>query len=549
MHYTLSQMQQSVTSVAEPTRPHAYMQTHLPVLSTLHQYLEALSQSPPQWPTRPSSIRQSEQALLVTHLTALLTSLVPQLDRLGARLSLPPPDRPGRAEEQVFWALWRFAVSSCASLDAALDMFPELLSLEQQPFYPPLYVAMNSVLAWVLTMSRSPAWLAMTDEDGLQRRNRELLLILAHPVNLLNNITSSEMPLPVTHSHALPASLVPFICCIMTEQFGEQPLLVSQPSLPADISACWYDQSVDPMSYYIPIQHVLTMLIEEIINFVCLDRITGHGEHFQFLTAPALSQLLKAVVILTNRSLFSAPELIQSSVRCLVRVLFLVFKSERDSLHTPVLPQANRLANRDAMGLPLHTNPCLSRAALETDIQLLHVLWLHNARHPSLISFVVTIQSQIAMTWVASIKPTRPPTGTLAMMIKTMLGVSKHVTLQALKLMMLEQMQRRPTLKPLIGQPPVQEEKVMLHKAAGNCLVTAWSHQSTSSDCIPVANLTAAGLQGDTSALADVEVLSKLRNLVYLTSHFQLHIEGSMVLGTEGERHIHNILVFLVISL
>lgn len=43
-------------------------------------------------------------------------------------------------------------------------------------------------------------------------------------------------------------------------------------------------------------------------------------------------------------------------------------------------------ANRDADGLPLHTNPFLSKAALETDVRALGVLGMHMQQKGSLMA-------------------------------------------------------------------------------------------------------------------------------------------------------------------
>lgn len=176
--------------------------------------------------------------LFVSDFTTLLTALVPQLRRQGDRLSSATFCSVGTPEEELFWELWRFLVTSCSVFgmsfnycnerDGLLNVWPQE---KHHPVYAPLYAAFTSVLAWLLNMSRSPAWRAMKSVHGLKCTNGELTLILAQAGQCRLSISSAPTPTLLARAALLPPNFLPLLCCIFTEQLCSLPCLVPNEKL------------------------------------------------------------------------------------------------------------------------------------------------------------------------------------------------------------------------------------------------------------------------------------------------------------------------------
>lgn len=320
-------MNHAVVVIAGIPTPQGYFEQHRTDLSTLYDESMDLSHTFPLRPTQSIPSLCLELAPLITGLTALRTSLVKSLDSFGEKTEIDISSvRPTPGEGDVFWGLWRLLAASSSACNVALEVCPERLSLAQQPFYPPLYVALDSVLVWLLKISRSPAWIAMTIKQGLQPRNRDLLVILLLPVNILPSIRNAVLPMAISHSLSLPSSFVPLLCCVITEQFGRQPLLVPQPIPVAKISACDHKARVGSRIINVPLFQLLELLSTEISNFGILNNDTGYEGKFPFLASPAVSQFQKVIVLLPADKYSSILCIIQRTVRYLNNILSLASK-------------------------------------------------------------------------------------------------------------------------------------------------------------------------------------------------------------------------------
>lgn len=78
-------------------------------------------------PREVSSSAQPARHLMVADFLALLTALVPQLDRLGSMLNSATACSIGCFEEGVFWDLWNVLTISNYAFSAAYEVWPNFL--------------------------------------------------------------------------------------------------------------------------------------------------------------------------------------------------------------------------------------------------------------------------------------------------------------------------------------------------------------------------------------------------------------------------------------
>ncbi|MEW5319223.1 MAG: hypothetical protein WDW38_010388 [Sanguina aurantia] len=394
---TASRMVDIIAAMAASSLPDAdSLRAHLPPMRALRSRWLETATSMPLFPPEVYAASLPEQALLVTAFTSLLTALVPQLGRLGRRLSSPPPSSSsiGTPEEEVFWELWGFLVAACSAYGTAVDHTPTLLPEETPPtavdhtptllpegpsptavghpptllpeetpptavdhtpislpegsppppLHSPLHDALTAMLAWLLPFSRSPAWRAMRQEHGLQRRNVELLIVLAQPVKCLYNLGLLEGTLLADHMGLLPPGLLLLVCCILSEQFGTAPPVVEQPQ-PAwarSQQATNYTQSRHTADYRHPVtlHLLLDSLSKAVANLAAAHARAGgsKGTLCSLMTSPAVLQLLKDILILPPEDPITRPALVGKTLRSLLFWLDMSTRQLDEDCHTAVTP-------------------------------------------------------------------------------------------------------------------------------------------------------------------------------------------------------------------
>lgn len=151
----------------------------------------------------------------------------------------------------------------------------------------------------------------MRDEDSLQRRNTQLLALLYQPLNFLIRVSRSPVPVFVSHLNAFPPTLLPLVCCILTEQFCT--LLSLVPMLAqldvTSVKAASYTRGFVDITYIIPLWAVLEQVVELVQRSRTLASDSNTHHYLMSFTAPAIQHLSKATLLLPRRTLHDAPTL------------------------------------------------------------------------------------------------------------------------------------------------------------------------------------------------------------------------------------------------
>lgn len=373
---------------------------------------------------------QSEFAPFITKYTTLVKALILQLDRLGSRLSSVPSSI-GTATEEVFWELWRILVAVETVIGYAYGRRSSLF--EKQPFCAGLYDALNMLLQWLLSISRSPAWVAMQRQHGLVDRNGELLAILAQPLDcLLRFSTNIYRSIFCSHLSCFPPTMLPLLCCIMSEQFTNAPVLVPLVQPAASSKAALYKGGVGQLYLAENLDQFLHAMLMVINNFATRHISTEFGSMISFVAAPAVFHFLKAVLILPRKA--SSPPTVVSLCMGVLDSLSSFSNEEALTNPSPLLSAPNASLNKDALGLPLHTNPRFSNLALETDARLLHALVLHQSADASLTQKCCEMQVVILRSWMTD-RLLPISSETLTVMVRSVVGLAKTYSLQGLRMM------------------------------------------------------------------------------------------------------------------
>lgn len=513
MYSPMRSMTELLETIAAISLPNPSLSAHLPRIQTLYQTLAATSTSDLACKDQLGIVTQLEFAPFVTHFTALLTALIPQLNKLGSRLSIAATSI-GTAEEEVFWGLWRFLLAGCSLFGSAFGR--DVILTDLQPFDANLYAAFDALLKWVLSISRTPAWLAMQSQHGLLDRNGELLVILAQPLNSLLRLGAIEsVTLQVSHLSCFPPTTLPLLCCIMSETFTDAPAVVPLPHPLAWQAATTYKQGIGETHLATNLAPFLNMLVAAINNLASNYKISGHSGVLSFLTAPAVVHFLKVTLIVTRSSLPSSSyDIVPLSLACLDCMMDLC---DRDIHTTPgvLLSASDARCNKDAVGLPLHLNPRISREVLETDVRLLHAVTQHLSVNAGLMKACFCIQALTLRNWMLAGRLYPISTETLAVMVKSVVGIAKLCTSHGLR--MLQHLQRLQKLQQL--QQLQQDMAYQLEHQDAGPVVRDESNLDLGSA------VTAPSSEKD--AAPGLQVLRLMRTLFHLASNFTITLQAA----------------------
>lgn len=446
MQSPIREMTKVALTITNFALPHPTVGTVVPRMQMLHQTLVRIVESMlPLSRERPIKT-QAELAPIVMEFIKFLQAVVPHLDRLGCRLSLITASSIGTPEEQVFWELWKFLAAGCYAFKAAKATMPCSWSEDDLPMYHSLYVAFHKLLSWLLCFTRSPAWRLMRSEHGLAHRSRELWLILQQPMRCLVDVSGGPRPIVLSHLQSAPAQLIPLLCCIVSEQLGTPPLLVSQAQLTAGMIATSYMQGLDLNYPVTALQKLLPPLAFLFDNLLDKD---GSPEHLRsllsYVTVPAVIHFLKGIIILSGKSGVSTAQTSDTESGCssllglsflpLKTLLNTIFRAEMQDPCSTQLSATDRHINQDLQGLPMHANPFLSKQALETDVQLLHALSKHMDADITLMLVCCKIQYLVVFIWAQAGRIYPTPADVLAVMSRSILGLVKQCLGHGLQLM------------------------------------------------------------------------------------------------------------------
>lgn len=407
---TFRGMTAAVAQLAHVSLPHPSLLQQLPRLHTLRPEFRRVFHSR-RLQYDPVFCR-TQYGLFVTDFVALLRQLVQQLDRLGARLSHATPPSVGTDEEDLFWELWQYLAAASRAFKAVTNRGSDPWPVQQQPFYGPLYNAFHTALLWLLTMTRSPAWLAMQEQHGRDLRDRELMTVLEQPIECLVNVVCDTPPDHInSHLLLLPPSFIPLLCCIMAEQFTNIPLqhhpqqslgtraaaaelLPAGASLPLGTAPAGNANNTPPpgdrqATTYRDAVHVDRKLFRGVLCYplaslmLLVNNLHTHqqssaqgsiGRCF-FLTSPSILALFKMVLLLPQRRLVGSPTELNDSLDVLCGLLELQAAQSEATKHLDrhrVGP--GHVQDYAVPDPPPHLAQPFADRALETDVRVLRVL-------------------------------------------------------------------------------------------------------------------------------------------------------------------------------
>ncbi|MEW5318475.1 MAG: hypothetical protein WDW38_009695 [Sanguina aurantia] len=424
MHDTMCGMTAAVAALAAISLPNPRLKAQIALMrAPQHVLLQSSSMAAP--------LPREQYILFVADFVTLLTALVPQLERMTVRLNAELAC--SKSEEAIFWELWRLLLTSCTAFENTTDHATDALPVNRQPLYTSLYPALHAMLTWLLTCSRTPAWLAMRQEHGLRARNSELLLILTQPAKCLINLGLGDPSALQPNLRAGPPDFIPLLCCIVTEQYSSAPRIVPLVAqVTGGLGATTYAQS---FLTFLPVfasslHEFLSNLTQAVNNLGFSDSASGYSG-VSLLQAPAIVQLFKAIMIKPERYIRKPPnDLMTSTITPLHDIYFNAMSAAAADG-----PRPGSTVNRNAAGLPLHLNPHASPAALETDSWLLHALSKLTVPDRDTAEMLRALQAMIVQDWIQAESRCPAPREVLASMASDIVGVARQCMADGLWLM------------------------------------------------------------------------------------------------------------------
>lgn len=426
----------AVAEVAAISFPNSTLKKCTPLMAKLEPKLDRMFFSSELYPPE-GSASDAEYSLLITDFTTLITSLVPQLARLGCRLSLPSgacSSSTRAAENDLFRGLWRFLLAACTAHSLAIKVRFNVMPFQLQPFHSPLYTAFDSLLTWLLVMSQSPAWMAMSQPHAIRSRNSELLIILEQPTVCLKNLCLAFTPDLHSHLEALPVSFLPALCCIVSEQLISIPTTAPHTISKGNMQATFYKQGLAI------INPAVQPAVHELFNdlLLIMSNLTGNSERvshpakFAFLEAPSVMHLLKLLLIRCAGKTFKASDTMHKimTLKALIKV---ELKKPQTWGTTPPRGRCTE-SNCSTTGVTFNLHHLSSRPAVKVDALLLHALSIHMQNNTGLSVECLDLQSLIILGWrLAQGGSFAPAPCTEALLLRSVIGLASQCSGGALR--------------------------------------------------------------------------------------------------------------------
>lgn len=394
----LSKMTAKVTTIASMSMTDPILQDQVSLVHALLKALRAVSSSIPRQACRIFPCTMSEHKLFISSFATLLTALVPQLVRFSSRLDCPVSSSIGTSEEAMFWELWEVLTVGCCTLSLQRNTWKDLWANGLQLFHEPLFMSFHALVAWLLPMIQSPAWLVMQpDYDDREDRDSQLMLILIEPIMFAADLSFLTTNVLVGHLQSLPPSFFPLLCCVFSEHCKR--VLTAYPvaglSIPATTKKEYEPRLVFRVSDWLRICQEL--IFTTIHNFTNAEEGLGaYNPVFSFLAAPAVLHTLKEMIIMYQVILLHGPTPVELYHECLQYLL------NRRILHsggqTPVVDML-------AAGTLLNPSPMLgSQEQMQTDAELLHALSHHMQHNGKLMPMCYALQCSVLRSWLEAIQ-------------------------------------------------------------------------------------------------------------------------------------------------
>lgn len=433
MHSPIRDMQNCVRDLAVVDLPQPSLSALLSRMSKLNNHLFSCTKSSTNLVQDAATYH--EHGLLIADVSKLITATVPQLERLGHRLNLAgSANSVGTEEETVFWSLWGFISASCQAV-AGRPVWTNAVEREMFPLPVLWYSAFHAFMVWLLPFSRTPAWQLMTEQHGLQSRNASLLLVLFQPADSVHNLSQAGREKVHSVLAAVPNNFIPLLCCILSEQFGSLPPIVPQPPPQVGrVATSSFSASIPANIYSVSVTQVFGMLASLLGFFYyhlrSIDKSSAETKLYDFLESPAVLQCLKAGLVMSGESSKdkASRETFQNSTECL-NLLFI------KDVGAQLCAAVKNEAWMDDQGLPLHPNPRTCRAALYTDLWVIHAL----SKHMEIGGFMEAsrdiencyfVQCSIVQRWFPA--EALCSESALAGMARSMVGLAKQSSLDCL---------------------------------------------------------------------------------------------------------------------
>lgn len=424
MHILIKNTLKVVNSITAGTSLTCYSRTSIADVHAVHAALYAESMVKHKLDS--DALETPRLVSVIEEIAALLEILMVQLHRFGSHLGSADLGSISNAKDRLFWELWTLLLSIFHSLQSVTGPggMPAVWDQRYRPAFLSLYHAFHSLMVWMISISRSQAWLAMTIQHGLLQRRNDVLFLILHSSNWLTHIFSAPPSLLTISLGLVLDTYLPLLCTLAVETYHHIPALVKPYPPLGHVQATAYPQHLSLYHLAKIFPHQIQDQVKNILAcFLTRDRMNPPYTH-----DVAVLHFVKVYLVST------APVLIQDNFKMIGWLYDLL----RESLSTPTpeLSQAARECNSNLLGLPLFLNPLVSSHILDIDLQLLHMLgtFIDNEDHGRTIRIYV-LQSIIIGCWILSGRQLVATTDQVSEMVKCVAVLAKECSKKVLLMM------------------------------------------------------------------------------------------------------------------
>lgn len=277
----------------------------------------------------------------------------------------------------------------------------------------------------------------MTQKNCLISCKHDLILILHVQATSLQYLARASKDNLISHTQLLPSTLLPTLCCIISEHFlsTQSPSSGQEEGVGAQsaISATAYAEDSTPTSPVL-FHSQLIKLIDSVVSTLAHVRNAtieaGHKPLWFLLKNPAVSQLLRLLVALPATS--THVQLLHESLACLRYImqknLDFTVASESDENF------ALRDPNVSSKGLPQHLNPWRStsftKQALKADVRLMHALnkLIEESSGTRTAKAVYDFETELLWCWIVNCELFPPSPSASAIMNRGVIEIATQCT-------------------------------------------------------------------------------------------------------------------------
>lgn len=396
---SVSRMEAAVNVIVNTHTPSAQAQRHL--ANTLEQLQDLRTQGKHHQNVAMYPGMQLCLAEFSNSFSTLLTALAAPLEKHG-RILTSASTHCIVADKDLFWLLWKTLSYSGLAFHTVHITCKHLSNAELVSAFEPLYQVFPTLLAWLLAITRSMAWVSNSTAHGISIRQQDLIFMLGVPVHCIAILSILSLGQSTDKFRSILSDIFPLLCSILSEQYSTTfPLLPLHSSSERICATANLHRMITTKCGPSVLYTLFDKVTSALLNLAYV-RIVNQAEDMSFLASPTVLSFLKDSLLFVGELRDRLPHdthALRANAMWLCVHLHTELTQAKAAPFSPSLVQ-NQAASKNVEGQFADATLQRNRHGVETDLRLLDILDVEGFTSPDLASRRLLLQGRILQDWI-----------------------------------------------------------------------------------------------------------------------------------------------------